>query len=284
MITSFALTPRYHMVTLGKGTGPECACAALWDPLQQTQYWGGEVETLYMTTSSGTADIRYATGIFTTAALNVPAASLYYAQELTEEQFTGSGSQFHTAYWDSGDEEITQVTQATQATEQESFMLYLPGDTSLNTCSITEVHYYMGPTYNDFPNATYLGEDPFGCKAAPSYWYIHPGTRVRRYWYGALNMFYNQPAWNPVLNIETVGWNANSASQAVCYPTYRAIAQTCVTDTSTIIDFNRPLLTFNQNFDITTYAINGWYAVGNTAYYWDFDTGWGDQTTVQNCM
>ena len=98
-----------------------------------------------------------------------------------------------------------------------------------------------------------------------------------------MNIFYNQPAWNPVINVETVGWSATSAFNAVCNPTYVEIAQTCVTNTSTIIDFNLPLLSYNQNLDITAYANSGWYAVGNTAYYWDFYTGWGDQTTVPNC-
>ena len=178
MITSFAHVPAYHGVTLGYGTRQECACAALWDPLQQGfQHWDADVATVYMTTSNGTNDIRYATGIFTDELLTSPAASFYFAQEISEQV---SGSQFHTVYWDNPADEITQVT---QATEKESFMLYLPGNNSLNTCLITEVHYYMDPTYNDWPNATYLHEDPFGCKAAPNYWYIHPGTRVRRYWY-----------------------------------------------------------------------------------------------------
>jgi len=310
MITSFPkVRPRTATLGFSPGTGvpgPRCAVNAVAT---------GNTGTYYVTTYSlsnlpniESNDIRLITSISTDYDQNSPAATGWYAMQLSEDQYltsstssqTPSGSYYHYVHWDADTGVISEQAQQPFELTQVSLLFAGEVDTPIDTCDVTMV---TGFTQNTtevpllWPTnpTTYpdnlgrpeifgrdLHTDMFGCGNPPTGLYIHPLTKARYLIEPNDAILYDPWEQGTVSRIIKKG---ATASNAICETAGQIIYQYCSPGTFLDINWNLPLF---ANTDATIYADTGYYAVwgtgsGAAAHYWNGTLGvWGSVTNV-NC-
>ena len=295
MITSFTRARSFSIALGSSGSvsgSAGCAC---------NEYFQGNYNTYYVTTYHDSNDLRYITGIFVDSELTQEAPSyFYYATALTEEQFSGGGSQYWSVLWAgpaAGEPFSFNITisEVLHHLQREPHGVYRDSAGNGNCSNLTWTTIYTVPG-ETFENADFISLDPFNC-SFPSWGtvYVHPihnngDNKLRRIYY---NYLYDSGSWSPGTLVWYTGKFGVSANSAVCNPTTVAIRHYCqsVSGGSTFVNFAHPIMShqYYSNIESYDFAPSGYYRSSSdptSAKYWNGTTGqWTSQEiTIGFCM